>query len=64
MKASAAWLVFVASLVLAWHVPAHPAAAAAARLAAGIHEDIPARDAALYRAWKQEFLSTDLGRRQ
>jgi len=58
MRALPAAFVSLGAVALVAIVPARPAA----RAAAGIHEEIPARDQIRYQAWKNEFLSADVGR--
>jgi hypothetical protein len=47
-------------IAVAWPFAAHPTA----RAETGIREVIPSRDQARYQIWKDEFLSTETGRRE
>src|SRR5689334_3293856 len=52
--------VILVGTALAWPFAAHPTA----RAESGIREVIPSRDKARYEVWKDEFLSTEIGRRE
>jgi hypothetical protein len=62
MKVFPAAFVFLGAMALALSAPVRPLSAhAVPARAAGIREDIPARDKVRYQVWKDEFLSADTG---